>query len=63
MKNVVLNYVTRCDKEETEVEFTVQGRKVTGVFPSRDNTSIYQKIKHILVNAYMGNLMPQNAIF
>ena len=50
---MVMNYITRCDKEETEVEFTVQGRKVVGIFPTGDNSDIYQRLKQILVNTYM----------
>lgn len=50
---MVMNYITRCDKEETEVEFTVQGRKVVGIFPTGDNSDIYEQLKRILVNTYM----------
>ena len=45
---MVMNYITRCDTEETEIEFTVQGRKVVGIFPTGDNSGIYQYLKRIL---------------
>lgn len=60
---MVMNYITRCDREETEVDFTVQGRKVVGIFPNRDNSDIYQQIKQILVNTYLGKNCAKNRIF
>lgn len=53
MSSMVMERINRCDKEETEVEFTVQGRKVIGIFPTGDNFDIYQQIKHMLINSYM----------
>lgn len=54
---MVMNYITRCDTEETEIEFTVQGRKVVGIFPTGDNSGIYQYLKRILVNTYIDKTM------
>lgn len=60
---MVMNYITRCDKEETEVEFTVQGRKVVGIFPTGDNSDIYQQLKRILVNTYMNENRIEMRVF
>lgn len=60
---MVMNYITRCDKEETEVEFTVQGRKVVGIFPTGDNSDIYQQLKRILVNTYMNKNCVKMRVF
>lgn len=56
MQNMILDCVSRCDKDETELEFTVQGRKVIGVFPAENNTAIYQQIKQILINTYLNKI-------
>ena len=53
MSSMVMERINRCDKEETEVEFTVQGRKVIGIFPTGDNFDMYQQIQHMLINSYM----------
>lgn len=60
---MVINYITRCDKEETEIEFTVQGRKVVGIFPTEDNSNIYQHLKRILVNAYIDKNHAETHVF
>ena len=60
---MVMNYITRCDKEETEIEFTVQGRKVVGIFPTEDNSNIYQHLERILVNAYIEKNHAETHVF
>ncbi|BFK68231.1 hypothetical protein I3000191B1_15550 [Flavonifractor plautii] len=61
--DMVMNYITRCDTEETEIEFTVQGRKVVGIFPTGDNSGIYQYLKRILVNTYIDKNHAETHIF
>ena len=63
MQNMILDCVSRCDEDETELEFTVQGRKVIGVFPAENNTAIYQQIKQILINTYLNKIYLKWAFF
>ena len=60
MEKIILNKVTRCDADETEVEFTVRGCKVTGLFPTTPKSGVYLTVKHILVDAYIRNNFGQN---
>lgn len=55
MEKIILNEVTKCDMDETELEFTVRGHKVTGLFPVTPKCGIYRSIRGILIDAYIGN--------
>ena len=60
MQKIILSGVTRCDGDETELEFMVRGHKVTGLFPTTPKSGVYNSIKSILVGAYMGNIFVGN---
>lgn len=55
MDKIILSGVTRCDMDETEVEFIVRGHKVTGLFPTTPKSGIYGTIKSILIDTYLRN--------
>lgn len=56
----MLNRVTRCDEKETELEFTVRGHKVTGLFPATPKPEIYHSIKSILMGTYTSSVFTEN---
>lgn len=60
MEKITLNGVTRCDVDETELEFTVRGRKVTGLFPTTPKCGLYRSIRSILIDTYIGNNFSEN---
>lgn len=61
MEKVILNEVTRCDRDTTEIQFTVRGRKVTALFPATSNTRAYLHIKRILIGVYLENNFSTNS--
>jgi len=60
MEKIILSGVTRCNENETELEFIVRGHKVTGLFPATPKSGVYNSIKSILVGAYIGNNFAEN---
>lgn len=60
MEKITLNGVIRCDIDETELEFTVRGRKVTGLFPTTPKCGLYRSIRSILIDTYIGNNFNEN---
>lgn len=46
MEKIILNDVTRCDMDETELEFIVRSHKVTGLFPITPKCRIYHSIRN-----------------
>ena len=60
MEKIILNRVTRCDENETELEFTVRGHKVTGLFPADPKPDVYHSIRNVLMNTYANNNFIQN---
>lgn len=60
MEKIILNGVTRCNENETELEFTVRGHKVTGLFPAAPKSGVYSSIKSSLIGAYMGIIFMEN---
>ncbi len=60
MENITLNRVTRCDESETELELTVRGHKVTGLFPATSKPEVYRSIKSILICACISNHFIEN---
>ena len=55
MEKVTLNQIIRCDTDETEVAFTINGRKIIGIFPTIEKPETYTSIKKVLINTYIGN--------
>ncbi len=60
MENITLNRVARCDENETELELTVRGHKVTGLFPATSKPEVYRSIKSILMCACISNHFIEN---
>lgn len=60
MEKIILNRVMRCDETETELELTVRGHKVTGLFPATPKPGIYRSIKDILMGACINNNFIEN---
>lgn len=60
MEKIILNRVTRCDEKETELEFTIRGHKVTGLFPATPKPEIYHSIKSILMGNYANGIFTEN---
>ena len=60
MEKIIFNRVTRCDEKETELELTVRGHKVTGLFPATPKPGIYRSIKSILIGACITNNSIEN---
>lgn len=55
MDKITVNAITRHDINETELEFTVRGHKVTGLFPATPKCGIYRSIRNILIDTYIRN--------
>ena len=55
MEKIILNGVLRSDNDETELELTVQGRRVTALFPAAPKNDVYRSIKSILTVACIEN--------
>ena len=60
MEKIIFNRVMRCDESETELEFTVRGHKVTGLFPVIPKPGVYRSIKGILMGTCINNNFIEN---